>query len=284
MSELLPDDKRVRVLLSLYQLHTTKSPHVDVDSLEELADVGNDFYEILRYLGASGKGWLKKTNLVVRITAGGIEKAEEIIKMRMAEKIRLVQGKIYDMGGSSHIQPVNFELLKSELGMEHRELVTIILELDRRGWTGRCSDECVCLSPLGVHEYESPSDSKRGGDTFNNTFNAPVQGGFQQGGSHNTQNNVYSNNPKIDEAADAIIRIIQSSGITELDKEDLIKDVARLKELGAKEKTPDVIERSTKKLEALKTGLEVAEKGGGLLLKASPYLTTLWQLLTTLNS
>jgi hypothetical protein len=62
------EEKRDRVLVTLYQIYSTRGLNVDVEELEELADVGNEFYEILRYLGAPGKGWLKKSNMVVRIT------------------------------------------------------------------------------------------------------------------------------------------------------------------------------------------------------------------------
>ena len=88
---ILPYEQKInRVLLNLYHLHTTKTPHVDVYELEKLADVGGDYYDILRHLGTKGKGWLKKSNEVVRITSVGIDKAQELLKMQIAEKERMV--------------------------------------------------------------------------------------------------------------------------------------------------------------------------------------------------
>ena len=81
------EEKRNRTLLAAYELNS-KSPHIHVDELEELANVGTEFYNILRYFGINGKKWLKKTNLVVRFTAEGIDAAEELLKtrqMQMAE-------------------------------------------------------------------------------------------------------------------------------------------------------------------------------------------------------
>lgn len=279
MDSLSTEDRWRRVILALYHLTNTKTRHVNVYELEAQANTGRDFYYVLRDLGRNGEQWLSKDNLIVRITSLGTNKAQEIINMQIAQKMRIVLGKIYEMGGPSHMEPVNFELLQRELAMDLRELSNIIEEFDRRRWTGTCNDESVCLSPLGVHDYESPSKPRSGGDTYNTTFHGPVQGGVQIGGAHNTQSNVYNNNPKVDEAANAIIQLLKSSGISELVKEDLINDAERLKGLGAKERTPEVAERAKKRLEAIEAGLKVAEKGGGLALKAAPHLATLWEAL-----
>lgn len=45
-------EKRNRVLGAAYELNS-KSPHIDVDALEELAEVGTEFYNILRYFGVT---------------------------------------------------------------------------------------------------------------------------------------------------------------------------------------------------------------------------------------
>lgn len=46
-------------MLTLYELHTTKGPHVHTMELEQLSDVGTDFYPIVRELGMKGRGWLE---------------------------------------------------------------------------------------------------------------------------------------------------------------------------------------------------------------------------------
>jgi len=283
MSILPFEEKRKRVLLSLYQL-TQASPHVDVDELEKVADVGNDYYDILRYIGGPAKGWLKKSNMVVRITAEGIDRAEELIKMQMVEKEGMVLQKIYDLGGPSHTDMVPFNTLERELGMEFDDLNRILLDFERnRGWVGG-PDEAVELTPAGVREVENSSgDSRHGGTTIQNIFHAPVQGGFIQGGSGHVQHNTYTNNPKFDETITALTRLIQEANIDSADKEDIIKDVERVKELAAREKNPDSLERINRRIDMIKTGIEAAdtvEKGGQLLLKTTPYLVLLWQLLS----
>jgi hypothetical protein len=281
MGTLPMEEKRNKVLLALYQ-STMSSPRVDVEKLHELAGIElMEFHNILRQLGSgkSGEGLLKKAGMQYEITATGRQKAEEIIKMQMAEKVRMVLRKIYDMGGESHMKFVDIPDLQRELGMSQDELFSIINWAEKNtNWFDDNMDQAVRLSPDGVQEVELPSSERRGGGyTYNTNFHAPVQGGIQVGGSHNVQKNVYNNDPKVDEAADALIKLIQASGIGELDKEDFVNHAERLKELGAKEKTTEVAERAKKNLEAIETGLKVTEKSGELALKAAPHLATIWQ-------
>jgi hypothetical protein len=280
------EEKRRRVLLALYHLSSTKSPHVDTDDLAALADVGRDFYDILRHLGMKGKGWLNWANRVVRITPEGTEKAEDIIKMQMLEKQRKVLEKIYELGGPNHTKLVLINVLQSELGMTSRELLPIINDLeDNKGLLGGGVDEAVCLTPAGVIEVESPSSgSKDGGTTIHNIFQGPFQGGIQQGGQNNVQNNTFNNNPKLEENINRLIELLRASSLSQLDKDDIVHDVERFKQLAQQKDAPGALERAQKKLEAVKTGIEVADSGGELIGKALPYITALWQLITTLNS
>jgi hypothetical protein len=207
--------------------------------------------------------------------------------MQMVEKQRMVLRKIYDLGGPTHMDLVPIETLEMELGTPFRELNGILLEFERKtGWLENdCPDEAVQLSPAGVREVENPSsESRGGGTTIQNIFHGPVQGGFIQGGEGHVQHNTFANNPKIEETVSALIRIIRESDVDASDKEDIIKDVERVKELAAKERTPDSLQRVNRRIEMIKTGIEAAdtvEKGGQLLLKATPYLVMLWKLLST---
>ena len=285
MSTLPLEERRNKVILALYHLHTTKGPHVDTDELEELSDVGLDFYPILREVGRNGRGWLHHVNLKVRILPPGIEKAEELLNMQMVEKERLVLKKIYDLGGPTHLDWVPIDRLQKELGMNFRELNGILLDFERKKGWAEGPDEAIGLTPAGVREYENPgADARSGGTTIHNVFHAPVQGGFIQGGQGHTQHNVYSNNPKIDEAIGAVVKLIQESNLGDLDKEDILKDVERVKELAAKEQTPDTLQRIEKRIGMVKSGIETAEKGGQLLVKVTPYLVALWQLITSTGS
>jgi pyrimidine deaminase RibD-like protein len=195
MDSLPIEEKRNRVLLTLYKLHTTDSPHVDVYKLQELADVGTDYYDILRYLGRHGKGLLKKDNLVVRITPEGQDKAEELIKMQMAEKMQVILKKIYDMSGPTHSQEVNYmeliQELSQEFGLNRREIDPILQDFEKKkGWLGGGSDECVCITPEGILEIEKLGSRNRGGDIYHINIHGPNYGGVQQGGSGNKQTNI----------------------------------------------------------------------------------------------
>lgn len=205
--------------------------------------------------------------------------------MEMAEKEQLVLKKIYDLGGPTHMDLVLIDRLEKELGMPFRELNAILLDFERRkGWV-EGPEEAVQLTPAGVREVEDPGwPTRGGGTTIHNVFHAPVQGGFIQGGQGHTQHNIYSNNLKIDESIGAIVRLIQQSDLNDLDKEDILKDVERVRELAAKEQTPDTLQRIDKRIAMVKSGIETAEKGGELLTKVTPYLVALWQLITSSGS
>jgi hypothetical protein len=204
----------------------------------------------------------------------------------MAEKQRKVLKKIYELGGPNHTELVLINALQRELDMTSRELLPIISDLeDNKGWLGGGVDEAVCLTPTGVIEVESPSSGfKDGGTTIHNIFQGPFQGGIQQGGQNNVQNNIFNNNPKLEENIKPLIELLRASNLSQLDKDDLIHDVERFKQLAQQRDMPDALERAQKKLEAVKTGLEVADSSGELIGKALPYITALWQLVTTLNS
>jgi hypothetical protein len=287
MSILRLEENRNKLILALYHLHT-KGSNVDTDELEKLADVGSDFYPLLREVGRHGRGWLHHVNLKVRILPPGIQKAEELLNMQMDDKERHVLRKIYDLGGPTHMDWVSIPLLEQELGMQFRELNGILLDFERRkGWVDGI-DAAVQLTSAGVREVENPgTESRGGGTTIQNIFHAPVQGGFIQGGQGHTQQNIINNNPKIDETVRTIIELIQESDIDTSDKEDIIRDVERVKELASKEQSDESLRRIDRRIGMVKTGIQAAEtveKGGKLLLKVAPHLATLWQIITAANS
>lgn len=206
--------------------------------------------------------------------------------MQMIERQRKVLEKVYELGGPHHTELVLINILQSELGMTSRELIPIINDLeDNKGLLGGGVDEAVSLTPAGVMEVESPtSGAKDGGTTIHNIFQGPFQGGIQQGGQNNVQNNTFNNNPKLEENIKPLIKLIRVSNLSQIDKDDIIHDVERFTQLAQQKDTPGTLERAQKKLEAVKTGIEVADSGGELIGKALPYITALWQLITKLNS
>ncbi len=250
---LLPfEAKRNRVLSSLYHLHVTKGEHVGVEELEELSDVGRDFYPILRQIGAHGKGWLKHSNLVVRITADGIEDAEELIEMQMVEKERMVLEKIYDLGGPTHMDLVPIEKLRQELGMTFRELNGILLDFERkRGWVGG-PDEAVQLTPGGVREAENPGGDRAAAVKYETHFHAPFQGGFNQGPGGTQNISIQNIKNEFDDAIYQLLSGVEgSTQLSPVQKMTLAGDIKTIQQLGQIEKTSEVTEAARSKIDAV---------------------------------
>ncbi len=249
MASLPLEEKRMRVLLGLYHLHSTQGVHVDVEELEKLADVGSDYYDILRYFGTNGKGWLKTANLVVRMTSEGIDKAEELLKMQMLEKQRRVLEQIYNLGGPTHTDFVLIDRLREELGMTFRELNEILLEFERkRGWVDG-PDEAVYLTPAGVREVENPGGDREVGVKYETHFHAPFQGGYIQGPG-GTQHILIKN--EFDDAIYKLLKGVEDSiNLTAVQKMTLAGDIKTVQQLGQLEKTPDVIEAANSRIDSV---------------------------------
>jgi hypothetical protein len=253
MSTLPLEEKRNRVILALYELRSTKGEHVDTDELRQLADVGTDFYPILRELGLRGRGWLEHRNLVVRIKSSGTEKAEELIKMQMAEKERSVLQKIYDLGGPTHMDLVLIGTLQKELKMEFRELNAILLDFERKkGWV-EGPDEAVQLTSAGVREVENPGGDRAVGIKYETHFHRDFQGGYIQGPG-GTQHIVIKN-----EFDNAIYKLLQgvetSTELSSVQKMTLAGDIKTVQQLGQIEKSSEVIEAANSKIEAVNSVL-----------------------------
>lgn len=275
MPNLPTEEKRDRVLLALYQLHSTVSPHVNVSELKELADVGDDFYNILKYLGVNGKRWLVKTNLRINITPSGIDRAEELVKMGMAETMQSVLRKIYNMSGPDHNKDVNYFELQRELKMGGRDLNPILKDFEDKGWLGGGSDEVVRLTPRGVLEIENPKLENRSGDIYQTNIYGSNYGGVQQGGQGNTQNITLTNNADFDRALASIIELIRASNLSADDKEELEGDVSSVKKLALREPAPGLLDRAKSRLDLVRMGLQ----GADLLMKASPHIDAAWEFL-----
>ena len=109
---------------------------------------------------------------------------------------------------------------------------------------------------------------------FQNTFNAAV-GALQQGGQYNTAN-VNQNNSlsECNEFVAKLSELIQSSSLSDLEKEDTIEAVNRLPELAKKEQSPGVIERVKQRLELINNTLKPFQELYG---KCKPLLIGLYK-------
>lgn len=137
----------------------------------------------------------------------------------------------------------------------------------------------VAITHKGIREVEDslkkPHESTAHfpAQVFQNTFNAPV-GAIQQGGQNNTANvNQNIGLPNCDELVAKLSELIQSSSLSDLDKEDTIEAANRLPELAKKEQSLEVIERVKQRLELINNTLKPAQE---LYNKAKPFLLELY--------
>lgn len=270
--------RRTLVLLGLYEM-ARGSTAQDVES-QRLADKldmdhGREFSEIGRYLKEEGLIDYNNFNFI-HLTHKGLKEAERILSENYSQAERRVLEAIRDM--SRMTEHVNYHDLAARLRMSDNEVATYCKSLDEKGQVEFPGGDFVRMRAA------AEGGDAKGGPTIQNIFNAPVRAGFIQGGHGHNQRNVFNNNPKIDETIKIILELIEQSDINASDKEDIIKDVERIQELASKEKTEDLMHRIDRRIGMVKTGIQAAEmteKGGKLLLKVTPQLVTLWQLLTS---
>jgi hypothetical protein len=188
--------------------------------------------------------------MIVRITAEGIDEAEELIKMQMVGKERLVLRKIYDLGGPTHMDRVPIETLRKELGMGFRELNAILLDFERkRGWV-EGPDEAVQLTPAGVREVENPPGDRHIGVKYETHFHAPFQGGFNQGPGGTQHINIQNTKNEFDDAIHKLLKAVEESArLSAVQKMTLAGDIRTVQQLGQMEQTPEVIETANSKIE-----------------------------------
>lgn len=105
-------------------------------------------------------------------------------------------------------------------------------------------------------------------------FNGPV--GVAQFGNNNTANVTQNIGfSEVDDLVTKLSKLIKSSPISELNKEDAIEATNRLTELVKKEQTPGVIERVKQRLDLIDNALKPVQ---GIYEKAKPILFALYQL------
>jgi len=174
---------------------------------------------------------------------------EELIKMQILEKERLVLRKIYDLGGPTHTDMVLIDRLRQELGMEFRELNGILLDFERKkGWV-QGIDEAVWLIPGGLREAEDPSAEHAGTVKYETHFHGSFQGGYIQG-QGGTQHIIIKN--EFDEAIYKLLKGVEDSiELSPVQKVTLASDIKTVQQLGQLERTPEVVEAAISKIDSV---------------------------------
>jgi len=254
MSTLPSEEKRNSVILTLYELHTTKGPRVNIYELEKQSGVERqEFYDIIRELGATGRGWLKKSNERVSITPVGIDKAEELRKMDIAKLERMVLQKFYDIGGPSHMEWVRLDTLTKELNMKFGDLRPILNDLENRGLLEGIN-EAMWLTPAGVREVQNPSSNRMAGFNYFETHINNVHGGVAVGEA--ITQHITVNNNQFNEAINKLLFAVENSTeLSPVKKIDVLSDIRTIQQLSQMEKTPEVLEVANSKIELVSSVL-----------------------------
>jgi Mn-dependent DtxR family transcriptional regulator len=276
-----------RYIEKLYEL-SEGGLHPEVNITQVHSELGcsrEEARSVHQYLESKGLISWKCRVMHVRITPRGIDEVERIMAETYRSKERRVLQKLYDERERRYTNPHQPEELARELNLDLREVQDIVIELESKGLTDG-NDQSTWIIAAGLLEIESGGQrTGAASTTINYTANIGTNyGNLDQGGRGNTQSVTLTNNPDFERTLTGLIELLRASDISQLDKDDIIHDVERVKQLAQQNDTPGALERAQKKLDAVKTGIEVADSGGELLGKALPYITALWQLLTTLNS
>jgi ABC-type Fe3+/spermidine/putrescine transport system ATPase subunit len=167
-----------------------------------------------------------------------------------------------------------------KVNLPFNELNEILIDLEERKGLIDANEHMVKIKGAGMEQIEQTKEHPEKptkdfpAQIVNNynTFNAPV-GGVQQ---QTQDSNQYINqevhiNPDFNSAIKSLVELTKNSSLGELDKEEAILNIERVNQLAKKEKTPDVVEHAQKKINLLKSALEVGE----LAIRVAPYIETL---------
>jgi len=184
--------------------------------------------------------------------------------------------RIFEESGGNTIVPVSEETISEKEGIPAEELAVIARYLMNEGLIKFYTFGNLAIEHLGVREMEtSIKNPNQNTEHFQSTtiiqhFHEAVHN--VQTGNQNTQNVVININPAFNEAISQLVELIHGSNLDEVKKEDAIEALERLPKLAQKDKSPDVIEAATKRLNLLKMSFDVVK----LAAQAGPYLQYLY--------
>ena len=185
---------------------------------------------------------------------------------------------LYIEQGQNLYVPVSLMKAGEKIGLkEWKEIFALATYLEEKnfisniggGWSGRMTTYGVDViekarTPQPVREDKSFSPT-------NLVVNAPVVGGIQIHSPHSTQT-VSVTLTKIDESVKNLGELIYKCSASELDKEEAIAALDRIRQLAEKSKSPEVLAKANEKLELVKNTIGTAVE---LSKVAAPYIALL---------
>jgi hypothetical protein len=224
---------------------------------------------------------IARKNLIEKMEDKKFEKAikekkkmnEQLLVETEKKRYQLLR-KIFEKTKGNSLNFISFDQLQKEEGLMQEEFFTLTDYLKNEGLVSYPVLGSITITHRGVKEIEaSVRNPNKATEHFTHTviqnFHGNVYG--VQTGDQNTQN-IQVNNPEFNENLSKLIELIKESSLTEVQREETIEDLERVGKLAQKEKTPDVLEAAKKRLDLVKTSIDIATNIG-------PTAITCWQYL-----
>ncbi|MGB7207402.1 MAG: hypothetical protein WBD27_01965 [Pyrinomonadaceae bacterium] len=259
------------LIISPFELDLYVKPLVEKDFVElasddkvELTEAGTK--ESLAYV----KSYREKK---------AMEQSNESFAAKQYRVLRL----IYELRHASPDGWVPIASITQRANLPWNELNDILINLENRKCLIDATEDLVKLNGAGIEQMEaSDKNPNEGTKDFpatiinnyhsNTTFNAPV-GGFQQHTANSTQNvtQQIAINPDFSQAIESLADIIRTSHLVDLEKEEKLLEVERIRQLSDRDQTPEVKALAKTKILTLENGLKAAD----LAVKAGTAIATL---------
>jgi hypothetical protein len=166
----------------------------------------------------------------------------------------------YCKGSTS--QPVVAYKVADIMGIPQQQFINTISELDKKGLVVMNDRYAVWFTQRGIDTIRKPVGTPEQSSQYTTNIHGHNFGGLQQGGQQNAQNIQVNINPEFNENLSKLIALIKESSLTEVQKEETIEDLERVGKLAQREKTPDVLEAAKKRLDLVKTSIDIATNIG----------------------
>jgi hypothetical protein len=200
---------------------------------------------------------------------------EKLILEKEQKRYRVLR-RIYEESDGNPTVEVSEEVIIEKEGISADELVDgILYYLVEERLVKYMGSRTVAIDHLGIREIENSikhpnHDTEHFQSTIIQNFHGTVYG-VQTGGQYNTQNVVI--NRDFNESISKLTELVNKCTASDIQREDAVEALERLPKLAQKEKSPDVIEAAKKRLDLVKTTLEISTNLSQI---AMPYLKYLY--------
>lgn len=202
--------------------------------------------------------------------------ADTLIAQKEARRYRVLN-RIYMESNANSLERIQETDIAEKEQLTTEELDDAIRYLVGEGLIKHATFGTVSILHRGIKEIEdSIKNPNRGTEHFQPTIIQNFYGttiGVQAGTQNSSQTISINVSQEFDNSVSELLNLVRSAPLPDLQKDDVIEAIERLPKLAKMEKTPDVIDTAKKKLDLVKTTLEV---GTNLATVAMPYLQYLY--------